>query len=232
MDLTKFVALLNDQALYLARADTMEDKFEGSFSEATLWARENFFREHNPGSDIAETMRVHAEQFKMSREQTFLNCWHMNDGESAAMWGLYLRSGEGIAITTTYRALRQALLPYHDFLEFGKVDYRDYDSDPRPMPDLNGYFPYFFKRKSFEHEREFRTVLWDRVGTFISQEQVTHCNEGLGIKLPVNLNQFIEAVHIAPGSNGMFRDCVIAVAERFGLTARVTQSALDAEPLY
>jgi len=38
-----------------------------------------------------------------------INCWHMNDHESAAMWKLYLKSDEGIAIQSTYRKLKDAI---------------------------------------------------------------------------------------------------------------------------
>ena len=40
-----------------------------------------------------------------SRDCTAVNCWHINEHESAAMWDLYLKSNEGIAIQSTYQKL-------------------------------------------------------------------------------------------------------------------------------
>ena len=39
-----------------------------------------------------------------------INCWHMNDHESAAMWKLYLKSNEGIAVQSTYETLRDSII--------------------------------------------------------------------------------------------------------------------------
>ncbi len=46
------------------------------------------------GSDDTE---VH----KKIREIHFVSCWHENETESEAMWKLYLKSGDGVAIQTT-----------------------------------------------------------------------------------------------------------------------------------
>jgi len=42
------------------------------------------------------------------RRYVFVNPWHKNEFESAAMWKLYLKSEEGVAIRTTVERLKHA----------------------------------------------------------------------------------------------------------------------------
>ena len=46
---------------------------------------------------------------KKNREEFAINCWHLNDHESAAMWKLYLKSNEGIVIQSTFTNLNTVL---------------------------------------------------------------------------------------------------------------------------
>lgn len=206
-------------------------RFEGSFSRATIAARaENFGR--NPVHDVAAMMEAQRITFSEHRKRTFLSCWHMNDLESAAMWATYLSSGQGIAITTDFGTLLGCLKTYLGFVELGMVEYKDFSRDPVPMADLNGYFPYFYKRASFAHEREFRVVLWDGLGTFLNQDEVRHTLDGQGIKLPLILNDLVREVRIVPGAAGWLRDVVESSARLYGLASPVVQSELDGDPLY
>ena len=49
------------------------------------------------------------ESHKNQKLEMAINCWHMNDFESEAMWKLYLKSNEGIAIQSTYQRLIDSL---------------------------------------------------------------------------------------------------------------------------
>src|SRR5208283_5194086 len=89
---------------------------------------------------------------------SFVNCWHMNEVESAAMWKIYSTSKDSVCLQTTFARLRD-VLPEDD-VYIGVVNYISYDRDM--IPDDNGLWPLFHKRKSFEHERELR-ALWSNI---------------------------------------------------------------------
>jgi hypothetical protein len=107
LDFTKLVSLLDNRSLYFTRADNFEDKFEESWPKANVDARKpkkvetddinfkNFYT-------ISEASTPLFEQW---RRFVAINSWHMNDYESAAMWKLYLKSDEGVAIRSTYQRL-------------------------------------------------------------------------------------------------------------------------------
>ncbi|MCU4716445.1 hypothetical protein OCE25_29900 [Bacillus cereus] len=44
-----------------------------------------------------------------------------NEGESAAMWDLYVKSGEGIAVQTTFGRIKQSLDCREEDIYIGKV---------------------------------------------------------------------------------------------------------------
>jgi hypothetical protein len=75
--------------------DRLRDPYEGLANSLTLdeWKR----REVRPN----EMERL----FAASRQWTYANSWHLNEFESAAMWELYLKTPEGIALETTFLTL-------------------------------------------------------------------------------------------------------------------------------
>jgi ribosomal protein L20A (L18A) len=82
--------LLDKRALFFARADTMEDPLDGSLSKANVEAREN--------KDSKLPKKVYkqiADLHKNARYHVFINSWHMNDFESAAMWKLFYKAAKG-----------------------------------------------------------------------------------------------------------------------------------------
>ena len=55
----------------------------------------------------------------------------MNEFESAAMWNLYLKSNEGIAIQSTYKSLKRTLDKRRGDKDIvvGQVEYIDFNKD-------------------------------------------------------------------------------------------------------
>jgi hypothetical protein len=83
----------------------------------------------------------------------------MNQDESAAMWELYLGNGPGLAIESSFGALREELdrATGKTAIATGSVDYLDYPRDSwGPYQSFNAVF---HKRRSFDHERELRAVV-------------------------------------------------------------------------
>ena len=94
-------------------------------------------------------------------KKTFLpsylvNCWHMSDVESAAMWRLYATARNSVALLTRFHLLTYVL---PETVYVGKLRYIDYTKDR--IPEGNVFYPIMYKRKSFEHERELRVVKMD-----------------------------------------------------------------------
>lgn len=230
MDFTKFVSLVDSRRLYFTRADKFDDPFEGSWPKMNVVARQYVPPEIPP--EAQDNFRRHmASMSEINRNWpkfNAINCWHMNDHESAAMWKLYLKSDEGIAIQSTYRKLKDAITDDEKFF-LGTVKYIDYESEWIDAGNLLS--PFVHKRKSFEHEREVRAVItkWPtgETGFDFAQETIGH-----GLKLRVDLERLIENIYVAPSAPNWFSGLVSAVVQRYGYSFSVVHSRLNEQPVF
>jgi hypothetical protein len=140
MDFTKYVSLLDARSLYFPRSDLLGDPFEGSTSRLNLALRPNVYKDLTPEQVENMTDQL-SKHLQLSRQWTFINSWHMNEVESAAMWSIYARSNEAISIQSTYVRLCNCLPPE---VYVGEVQYIDYDTEW--MPEDNFFWPFVHKR--------------------------------------------------------------------------------------
>jgi len=147
MDFTKFVSLLDKSALFFSRADKLDDPFEGSYSKANVKLRPQMYKDKIPPDVLKHLTEFH----KLFVKYTIINCWHLNEYESAAMWKLYLKSNEGIAVRSTFNRLKVSFEAEKRVIFIGKVQYIDYEKDW--LPEGNALYPFVHKRKSFAHEQ-------------------------------------------------------------------------------
>jgi hypothetical protein len=156
LDFTKFVSLLDLKSLFFSRLDKLQDKYEGvepkKQREKTLaWYKAFPMSEEDRASLLNN-------KFTM-RNKIYVNCWHANRHESQAMWKVYLKSNEGVAIRTSFASLDAALKGTPHLVFAGMVDYFDYDA----IESLQSQF--MSKRASFAYEREFRLMYMDALPT-------------------------------------------------------------------
>ena len=224
ISISKYLNLLQSKSLYFTRSDRFDDPFEGSSTECTIQDREEFFRsagfECKPSSDIDAF-------FNKLRSCTFINCWHMNEHESEAMWRLYGHADELVSIQSTYNALSNAL-GSANITGIGIVRYIDYSRD-RTGP-LNTLTNFLHKRKSFEHEKEIRAIiqiLTDKNGDLSDPDAQPE-----GIAVPVVLEELISCVYVSPLSPSWFQAVVQRATENCGYSFSVNRSVLANTPVY
>jgi hypothetical protein len=230
MDFTKLVDFIDSRRLYFTRADKFDDPFEGS------WPRINVLgRQHAPPGipeEFREAFVKHMASIGEINQKwpkfNAINCWHMNEHESAAMWKLYLKSDEGIAIQSTYQELRESITDDEN-IYLGVVRYIDYEKEW--IDSYNVLSPFLHKRKSFEHEREVRALItrWPtgEKGIGFDQETIAH-----GVKIKVDLERLIEKIYVAPSAPDWFSGLVSAVVQRYGYSFEVVHSKLNEQPVF
>ena len=147
LDLSKFLDLLLSQKLFMSRSDKFEDQYEGTFSEPTF---EEIKKLATDNPDFLNFYKTH-------REKVAISSWHINEYESFAMWQIFTQNSEGLAIQSTIGRLQKALKPETNINQYiGEVNYIDYKKEYIPFDDM--FFPFLFKRKSFQYEREVRII--------------------------------------------------------------------------
>jgi len=227
MDFTKFANLLDKSALFFSRADKLGDPFEGSYSKANIELRPQVYEGKIPPEVFAQL----AEVAKSEKKFTAINSWYLNEYESAAMWKLYLKSNEGIAIQSSFEKLKNSLKDKEHVIYIGKVKYIDYEKDW--IPESNLFFPFIHKRKSFEHEQELRALVQElryKEGGRKLDWSNPPFDDGVYVK--VDLSELIDKIYLAPTCPAWLFKLTKSVTKKYGFDKEVLQSSLDDTPVY
>ena len=236
MDFTKFVSLLKTKSLYFSRADQFSDPFEGAkgllrnknkwdkkyiefFTEACTNLPEGKTSEKSEKEILKDAKRLLGQLENIGPKQlkeTFINCWHENDYESEAMWKLYTTSLEqGIAIKTNYKRLYTSLGKNPD-IAIGGINYIDFDNSFAGVNDS-----FWYKRKSFEHEKEVRAIFCDR-----------NNQNDLGKLISVDLNKLIDKIYISPTSQVWFKELVKDILSKYNIKKKIGESSMKDKPFH
>ncbi len=211
LDLSKFVDLLLYKKLFMSRSDKFEDQYEGTFSEPT----------YEEIKKLAINNPNFLDYYKTHRKNVVISSWHINEYESFAMWQIFTQKNEGLAIQSTLGKLQNALKTESEFEQYiGEVNYIDYKKEYIPFD--NTFFPFLFKRKSFQYEREVRVI-----------SDVTKFNIEIdnGLKIDVNLEELIEKIYIHPKSENWYKKLVIDLVTRLGFDFKTEKSDLESDIL-
>lgn len=222
MKVSRFTEFLQSRTIHFASAFQFEDRFEGAVAVQPY----NF--PIDPRYSEPEKFETAFEELK---RLTKINCWHIEDYESDAMWQLYADSGKGVAITSTPKRISESLKPFRlrsnygvEELRAGNVQYVDL-TNVRLSPTMLERF--FYKHLAFAWEQEFRLAISLRIaeefGVDVPKE---------GIHVEVDPFQLIETVQIGPKLDEEARTKVIDDCTVYGLGERVLVTSLLDRPKY
>lgn len=236
IDYTKFVSLLHKNSLFFCKASILPDSWEGLYPQKEL---NYFLDEHmnlsypNPLNRSPENREQNAnnweKSFKEEKNKNFLSCWHYNETESAAMWNLYLKSNEGVAIQTTFEKFKECFNQGKENIYIGTVKYIDYEIDTFSTDKsfaFNFFRAFVHKRKPYSHENEYRAILSNYESSGLKKLP----NNESGIYVPVDLNILIEKIIVAPDSEEWFIELVTEMLKVYKLNKEVVRSVIDNKP--
>ena len=234
LDFTKFISLLETSSLYFTRSDNFSDIFEGTYNKRSFDMFNTDYlktcRDLGISKELAESTLLDIKKSNSHmRRYVAINCWHMNESESAAMWQLYLKSNEGIVIKSSFGNLKKAIEGSSEHIMLGEVSYLDYSNDIIPYDNV--LTPFMCKRKSFEHERELRAIILKLpvkdAGIAYTDETIGH-----GMNIQCDLDMLINEIYVAPNSPKWFVELIKSIIVRYGKSWNVQNSKLDEEPFY
>ncbi|MFN7934251.1 MAG: DUF2971 domain-containing protein [Bryobacteraceae bacterium] len=223
MDVLKFFSLLQHRTLFFPCASVFDDRWEGSVSPINHLVRPTLYAEL-PEEHRKKLNEAHSLAIQQMRDVICVSCWHESEHESLAMWNQYAPRGLGVAVQTSYRNVRQALIDAPQTIIGGRVRY--FDPRKQGVPDHNTYLPYFHKRKSFEHEREVRLII------DLQAPPPQNLGSATGLNIPTDVDILVQRVFLAPATPEWSTSAVEAAVRAFGYQFEVTQSALDDPAVY
>lgn len=205
MDFAKFISLLANEALFFPCPCRFKDPFEGHRPRSDVEALSKMLQQpYNDGSELLKNIKKRypdkdfntlddsqkklretaKEGLNIVNRRFGVSCWHKNEYDTEAMSKLYSNSGQGIAIESTVKRLREAILN-KDHVIIDSVRYLDFDKDP--IDKGHRHYGLFQKRKSFEYEKELRA-------TVLLEES----DYGNWMFVTCDLNSLINNIHVSP----------------------------------
>lgn len=235
MDFSKYLDLLITSELHFARADKFEDPYDCSTMQ--FWI--DVYKQLPPASPEGKERKRQVNIF--GRLFVYLNCWHMNDVESAALWHLYSENKhETIAIQTTFGKLNSEIkLKWpRDGISISKIKYDPVDAENPLIENTGGklFTPFgwediIYKRPSFVHEQELRAFIYQRVDKSIEVQlrNEAHLEKLMKerpeyIRIKITPSNLIEKVYVSPLAKDLFVELVKKVSGE--LKDRVLKSDL------
>ncbi|MFC7213705.1 DUF2971 domain-containing protein [Saliphagus sp. GCM10025334] len=220
--LGQFVTLLDREKLWFSRSDNFDDPYEGSVPPMNIHDRRSKYDEG--------TQAALSDTYRSFRLLTYLNCWHMNNHESDAMWRLYT-DGRGVAIISTPESVKKSLENTDD-LEFGEVTYIDYSKET--ICEDSTIAPYYHKRNGFRHEQEYR-ILYRDLDKF-PENGVPYTKLGdvlnSGKQMSVDVDTLIEKILIGPTAPEWLHSTVKSITEKYGYEFEIESSELNQQPQF
>lgn len=249
MSIPKFESLLKQNALFFCRADKFSDPFECSIPkrEAEYRSSEHNFRmteavfgrfDSEFNEEVAKKQSQDmADTHKKVKTATTVNCWHINSHESEAMWQLYLKNNEGLAIKTTVGHLFTALKDVQQDIGISKIRYIDYDTGiwyhETEYPVAKHYnllIPLIHKRIEFQHEKELRLYHHDhkreKPDYWSSQK-----NE-MGEFIPIDIPTLIQSVFFHPTADDKVKNKILEISRSYGHEFKFEESKMASNPIY
>ena len=145
----KLQDIIQARQIYFRRADKLEDEHEGlppsEYEHVLNLSKFDL-------NDIQE--RDHQiGKLAQFRQSFYVNCWHLDIGETAKMWRQY--GMDGVAIVSRYDILKKVLHPLPDKVLVGLIRYG--------TKHLTGWNVIRFmtsKQAEYSSEREVRAMIW------------------------------------------------------------------------
>lgn len=216
----QFADLLLRGKIFFSRLDHFEDPYEGTIPK-----------------QLEEKMDVKLRsRFISFRKSVYVNCWHINQYESDAMWKIYGDAKKGIVIKTTYSNLCKAFNLNKHQIYIGKINYNNILEFEKNILNVA-----LWKRPAFRHENELRAVYefkkiprrirnldgsyryLDLRGFNVSKQDRSQ----YGVYINVDLNPLIQEVYVAPFSPLWFKETVQLLLNK-ALPNRIVEQS----PLY
>ena len=243
MSFEKFVSILATHSLFFTRADKFDDKFEGHIPRQimSLYKSTISIYEERNFPEVPEGLSLKS-AYDL-RKHVMCNCWYQGEQESMAMWDKYHMRNSGIAIKTTMNNLKNSLPDKYDVF-IGEIQYLEHHKKISLLSNVSipnlVHYPYFYKRNSYEHEREVRVLIevQSLLRNYFSDHGINEVSSKqdlykIGMPLDISVETLIDknyGVIISPYAEQWIIDTVASIVEQYEFQFPVNRSRLLDEP--
>lgn len=185
-----FIYFLENQTLYLPRADHNPLYFEGQLIDEDIKQLINFFvKDNSPNPESSAKTAI--KYFEKHKGCTYIDSWHCNDNESFAMWKIFGKSNNAIALKSKVNKLKNVYDSTEPDCFLPKVHYYE---RKETIDFYNRLFMFIRKPIFFDYEKEIRGIVQYPI------ESNKKYQDNVNISI-INFNEFIDEIVISPYSS-------------------------------
>jgi hypothetical protein len=211
MDQPCFLALIVDKTLHFASKHQFAqvDPWEGIVPQELI---DGFAVKFGTGWELM------IENFQYVVSRSCVLCWFESPFESVAMWDGY--GTGGVAIRTTFQALRNSLNIDPEHLRIARMQYVRHDDYEFSGRGYSALAPLFLKRHEYAHEHEVRAIVLP------SDESPS------GVALPIDLPSLVDAIVVSPKYPDWAIPALKKLLDWAGVNIAVKKSVIGNKPPY
>ncbi len=192
IDLWKFLDIIDNDKLYMSRADQFEDKLEGRIPHHKVRSSSS----PNPLKQIDTVSE------NVLKKHTFISSWNANNFELYPLWKIYTESNSSIAIKSTIIKLKESIKAEETLTQYiGQIKYVRPDTDY--TFEGNTFQLFFEKRDYFAFENEVR-ILVDY--PYKDNDELLQLPNG--IKIDIDPEKLIDEILLAPGATQELKELI------------------------
>lgn len=248
MDLEKFLSLIVRRELCFCNQSGLKniDPYEGAMTKDELFQERivknilEYIKESNRFKEINITNedeclsinKDNIDEYRIYNDDIYyIDCWHINENESLAMWKVFSNNKNSIAIRTTKEKLINSIIDDQREIYFKEVDYKDLScgeteisspiktiylgQDKKLYIESGDRFKWSVdtgllrKAKYYEYEKELRLYFKD-----IDNNELTKF-------IKVDLNYMIDEIIISPNCDEWFLNILNNILKKYDLNIEV-----------
>jgi len=227
MDFTKFVAMLDGSSLYFSSATKLREQDPGEASFCHFISKK--LKQHMAKNNQLKNNIVKPLLHDLNATLVYVNCWHLSDCESAALWKLYSKGDDVITIKSSVGKLKKAISKCPENVNICKVIYDPQKSGYMKSENINRKSydlddAITCKRPSFKHEKELRL--------FVTKFNLDNNSkvDNYGLKVKTNLNALISKVVVSPQAPLWICDLIERISQHYDYSFDISKSTLNETP--
>lgn len=216
MSVARLHDLLLNKRLSFSLPKRFEDQLEGAYTNQNVYKLLTEIKQADStiAPSVFQQLFLLAEDINPYCESIYISCWQLAETESMAMWKNYADFGEGIAIQTRYRQLKNIL---NGKFYIGLVTY----CEDQALPD-EALQRFFCKRKSYEDEREIRALYFNK-NRYLKIKNRSSVKAGDFYYHFINPRALIERIIISPYASDETIQSVKDISQRYDIKSQASK---------
>ena len=242
MAFEQLVSLLAKRKLWFSRAFALQDgdPYEGTLPEKNVirssadLASELPWRNELSAERLSQFVATHR-SIQKSFILSLVCCFNAAEHESNAMWHVYGKGANCVALTTSLGELKECFGPFVDYdVLIGQIEYIDYSN--ALLDETNYLLPLLHKTPFYSYESEIRCLIVDDgdnslfdddepspLAVLVGESSTPYSR---GTYVPVDLSKLLKEIIIGPHADEWFIGTVQEVLHKYGVDIPAKRSIL------